>query len=49
MLDLKQLLKKKLLLIRRDEQIEIKAIQNSSIKKIAKMLKGAKTTDKLSF
>ncbi len=34
-------------LVRRDEHIEIKAIQNSSIKRIAEMLKGAKTTDKL--
>ena len=36
-------------LIRRDESIEIKAIQTSAIQKIAEMLKGAKTTDKLSF
>ena len=34
-------------LIRRDESIEIRAIQNSSLAAIAKMLKGAKTTDKL--
>lgn len=34
-------------LIRRDERIEIKAIQTSSILKIAKMLKGVKVTDKL--
>jgi len=34
-------------LIRRDEAIEVKAIQNSSLFAIAKMLKGAKTTDKL--
>ena len=34
-------------LIRRDEAIEIKAIQNSSLTSIVKMLKGAKTTDKL--
>ena len=34
-------------LIRRDEAIEVKAIQNSSLTAIAKMLKGAKTTDKL--
>ena len=33
--------------IRRDEQIEIKAIQGSSIKKIAQMVKGIKTTDVL--
>ncbi len=34
-------------LIRRDEAIEVKAIQNSSLTTIAKMLKGSKTTDKL--
>jgi DNA-directed RNA polymerase subunit beta len=34
-------------LIRRDERIEIKAIQTSAIQKIAEMFKGAKTTDKL--
>jgi DNA-directed RNA polymerase subunit beta len=34
-------------LIRRDEAIEIKSIQNSALVSIAKMLKGAKTTDKL--
>ena len=34
-------------LIRRDEAIEIKAIQSSSFKAIAKMLKGAKTLDTL--
>lgn len=34
-------------LIRRDESIEIRAIQNSSLISIVKMLKGAKTTDKL--
>jgi len=34
-------------LIRRDERIEIKAIQTSSILKIAEMLKGSQTTDKL--
>ena len=34
-------------LIRRDEAIEVKAIQNSSLTTIARMLKGAKTTDKL--
>ncbi|MCT4642286.1 MAG: DNA-directed RNA polymerase subunit beta [Bacteriovoracaceae bacterium] len=34
-------------LIRRDEAIEIKAIQNSALIAISKMLKGAKTTDKL--
>ena len=34
-------------LIRRDEKIEIKAIQSSAVQKIAKILKGYKTTDKL--
>jgi DNA-directed RNA polymerase subunit beta len=34
-------------LIRRDEHIEIKAIQQSAIKRIAKLLGGAKITDKL--
>ena len=34
-------------LIRRDERIEIKAIQTSAIQKIAEMFNGAKTTDKL--
>jgi len=34
-------------LIRRDERIQIKAIQSSAIQQIAKILKGAKTTDKL--
>ncbi len=34
-------------LIRRDERIEIKAIQKSSLIKITQMLKGAKITDKL--
>lgn len=34
-------------LIRRDEAIEVKAIQNSSLTTIAKMLKGTQTTDKL--
>jgi DNA-directed RNA polymerase subunit beta len=34
-------------LLRRDETIEIKALQSSAIKKIAQMLKGAKTSDKL--
>jgi DNA-directed RNA polymerase subunit beta len=34
-------------LIRRDERIEVKAIQTSAIMKIADMLKGATTTDKL--
>ena len=34
-------------LIRRDEAIEIRVIQSSSIRKIAEMLKGHKTTDRL--
>lgn len=34
-------------LVRRDERIEIKAIQTSAIQKIAEMFKGASTTDKL--
>ena len=34
-------------LIRRDERIEIKSIQNSAIFQIAKLLKGSATTDKL--
>jgi DNA-directed RNA polymerase subunit beta len=34
-------------LLRRDERIEIKAIQSSTIYKIAEMLKGAQTTDRL--
>ena len=34
-------------LIRRDERIEVKAIQKSALIKIAQMLKNAKTTDKL--
>ena len=34
-------------LIRRDESIEIKVIQNSALPQVAKMLKGHKTTDSL--
>ena len=34
-------------LIRRDEAIEIKSIQNSALTSISKLLSGAKTTDKL--
>jgi len=34
-------------LLKRDEQIEVNAIKNSSLIKIASMLKGVKTTDKL--
>ncbi|MCY4643760.1 MAG: DNA-directed RNA polymerase subunit beta [Bacteriovoracales bacterium] len=41
------IIEKETTLIRRDEQIEIKAIQSSSIKKIVQMLKGYKTTDVL--
>lgn len=43
----KAIIEKETNLIRRDESIEIKALQRSAIKKIAKMLKGSKTTDKL--
>jgi DNA-directed RNA polymerase subunit beta len=43
----KDIIDQESLLIRRDERIEIKAIQNASIKHIAKLLKGATTTDKL--
>ena len=43
----KAIIEKETVLIRRDEKIEIKAIQNSSLKKISQMLKGSKTTDVL--
>ena len=43
----KAIIEKETILIRRDEKIEIKAIQNSSLKKISQMLKGSKTTDVL--
>ena len=43
----KSIIERETELIRRDEAIEIKAIQSSSIKKIAGMLKGAKTIDTL--
>jgi len=43
----KEIIDRETTLIRRDERIEIKAIQSSSIVHIAKMLKGNKTTDKL--
>jgi DNA-directed RNA polymerase subunit beta len=43
----KEIIDQETTLIRRDERIEIKAIQNSAIHQIAKLLKGAKTTDKL--
>ena len=43
----KAIIEKETSLIRRDESIEIRAIQNSSMVAIEKMLKGAKTTDSL--
>lgn len=43
----KEIIDQETTLIRRDERIEIKAIQTTAIQKIAKMLKGVKTTDKL--
>ncbi len=43
----KEIIETETTLIRRDERIEVKAIQTSAIAKIADMLKGAKTTDKL--
>jgi len=43
----KEIIDQETTLIRRDERIEIKAIQNSAIHQIAKLLKGVKTTDKL--
>jgi DNA-directed RNA polymerase subunit beta len=43
----KAIIEKETALIRRDENIEIKAIQRSAIKKIAEMLGGATTEDKL--
>ncbi|EQC46499.1 DNA-directed RNA polymerase, beta subunit [Bacteriovorax sp. BSW11_IV] len=43
----KEIIEQETTLIRRDERIEIKAIQTSAILKIAEMLNGAKTTDKL--
>ncbi|MCO4792672.1 MAG: DNA-directed RNA polymerase subunit beta [Bacteriovoracaceae bacterium] len=43
----KEIIENETTLIRRDERIEIKSIQTSSIQRIAKMLKGVKTTDKL--
>ncbi|EQC52728.1 DNA-directed RNA polymerase, beta subunit-like protein, partial [Bacteriovorax sp. DB6_IX] len=43
----KEIIEQETTLLRRDERIEIKAIQTSAILKIAEMLKGAKTTDKL--
>ncbi|MFZ4712771.1 MAG: DNA-directed RNA polymerase subunit beta [Bacteriovoracaceae bacterium] len=43
----KAIIERETTLIRRDESIEAKAIQSSVIIKIAEMLKGQKTTDKL--
>jgi DNA-directed RNA polymerase subunit beta len=43
----KEIIESKTSLVRRDESIEINAIQSSSIKKIASMLKGAKVVDSL--
>ncbi|PIP92704.1 MAG: DNA-directed RNA polymerase subunit beta [Bdellovibrio sp. CG12_big_fil_rev_8_21_14_0_65_39_13] len=43
----KEIIDQETTLVRRDERIEIKAIQTTAIQKIAKMLKGTKTTDKL--
>jgi DNA-directed RNA polymerase subunit beta len=43
----KEIIENETTLIRRDERIEIRAIQNSAIQRIVKMLKGVKTTDKL--
>ncbi len=43
----KSIIEKETELIRRDEAIEIKAIQRSSLKSISTMLKGAKTIDTL--
>jgi len=43
----KSIIERETALIRRDETIEVKAIQNSALVTIEKMLKGAKSTDKL--
>jgi DNA-directed RNA polymerase subunit beta len=43
----KLIIEKETTLIRRDEHIEIRAIQNSAMIKISEMLKGYRTTDKL--
>ena len=43
----KEIIDRETTLIRRDERIEIKAIQSSSIMHITKLLEGHKTTDKL--
>ncbi len=43
----KAIIEKETAIIRRDEKIEVNAIQHAALKKIAQMLKGHKTTDKL--
>ena len=43
----KAIIEKETNLIRRDESIEIRSIQNSALTSISKLLAGAKTTDKL--
>ena len=43
----KEIIDQETTLIRRDESIEIRAVKKSSLIKIAEMLKGSKTTDKL--
>ena len=43
----KEIIEYETTLIRRDERIEVKSIQTSSINKIVDMLKGQQTTDKL--
>jgi DNA-directed RNA polymerase subunit beta len=43
----KEIIDQETTLVRRDERIEIRAIQATAIQKIVKMLKGVKTTDKL--
>ncbi len=43
----KEIIEHETTLIKRDEKIEIRAIQNAAIKVIGEMLKGEKTTDKL--
>ena len=43
----KEIIDQETTIIRRNERIEVKAVQKSSLMKIAEMLKSAKTTDKL--
>ncbi|MBF0316174.1 MAG: DNA-directed RNA polymerase subunit beta [Oligoflexia bacterium] len=43
----KQIIEQETILIRRDEAIEVRAIQLSATRKVADMLKGQKTTDRL--